>query len=180
MTVHQRLLLALFLPVACSAVAATVACETETPTTSAIANAYPAIDGGADAVVVYKAWWLATYYPDAVPPGGTSEVRRSVPGSDFAYAVLAPGWDPTSSSPPTTLVVVRSKAPVSATRGEELRIPVNDVGFAGNCRAGQALSQADADFITERIFPGEFAGKIYDAKTCTTTSATDASASSRP
>jgi hypothetical protein len=174
MIIHRRRLTLLFLAT-CGATAALAACNTETATTSVIENTYPAIDAGVGAVVVYKAWWLTTYFADAVPPGGTSDLRRSVPGSDFAYAVLAPGWDPTSSTPPTTLVAVRSKAPVSASRGEEFHIQVNDATFAGNCGADQALSQEDADFITQRIFPGEFDGKLYDAKTCTlSTPASDA------
>jgi hypothetical protein len=64
------------------------------------------------------------------------------------------------------LIPVRSKARVSADRGEVLHITVNDALFTGSCTANQPLSQDDADFITQRIFPGEFAGKVYDAKTC--------------
>ena len=39
--------------------------------------------------------------------------------------------------------------------------------IGGSCAAHQSLPQEDADFITERIFPGEFANVLYDAKTCT-------------
>ena len=54
---------------------------------------------------------------------------------------------------------------------------VSDATFFGSCDAKQALSQGDADFITQRIFPGDFAKMIYDAKTCSSTPAPDAGAS---
>jgi hypothetical protein len=142
---------------------AMTACETEDATTSYIDDV--------GQVSVYRAWWLATYYPDPVAPGGTSAGRRSVPGAATAYAVLAPGWDPKSSAPPRVLVPVESKSPVVADRGQELHIEVDAVRFRGDCAAGEPLSQDEADFITQRIFPGEFRAMTYDAKTCTLTPA---------
>ena len=44
---------------------------------------------------------------------------------------------------------------------------VSDATFVGSCAAGQPLSQDDADLVTQRIFPGDFAGLTYDARTCT-------------
>jgi hypothetical protein len=38
------------------------------------------------------------------------------------------------------------------------------------------LSQSDADFITQRIFPGEFATVRFDAATCVASSLTDSGA----
>jgi len=134
------------------------ACETPDPTKAVVDNA--------SQVVVYKAWWAATLFNEPVVPGAASDEQRSVPESDFVYALLAPGWDPESGSPPTKLVAVKSKQRLAATRGDTLHIVVSDATFAGSCDAAQPLSQEDADFITQRIFPGDFANVIYDAKTC--------------
>ena len=38
--------------------------------------------------------------------------------------------------------------------------------FLGDCRAGKPLNQDEAAVITQRIFPGNFNGGTYDAKTC--------------
>jgi hypothetical protein len=137
-------------------------CETEDPTSARIENTYT--DGA-----VYKAWWVTTLFDRPVAPGSTSAELRSVPDTGVAYALLAPGWDPESGTPPASLIVVRSKAPLVAGRGSTLRIQVSDALFEGQCSAKQQLTQADADFITERIFPGEFAKLHYDAATCKTT-----------
>ena len=145
------------------------ACETPDPTKAVVDNGYPVIaDGGppAASVVVYKAWWAATLFDDPVAPGETSDEKRSVPESDFVYALLAPGWDPASGSPPTKLVAMKSKQKLAATRGDTLRIVVSDGTFAGNCAANQPLSQEDADFVTQRIFPGSFANVVYSAQSC--------------
>lgn len=138
------------------------ACDTPDPTKAVVDNAYPA----SSQVVVYKAWWSATLFEDPVLPGASSDEQRSVPESNFVYALLAPGWDPASGSPPTKLLAVRSKEPLAATRGDTLHIIVSDATFAGSCDARQPLSQEDADFITQRIFPGDFANVSYDAATC--------------
>jgi hypothetical protein len=152
---------------------ALVACEGETPTHAVVDNAYPAVAEGAGPAtqtVVYRAWWVATYFDEPVAGGATSAEQRSVPATDFAYAVLAPGWDPANQTPPSRLVVVKSKAPLSIARGEVLHIAISDQTFTGSCSAGQPLSQEEADFVTQSIFPGEFANVTYDAKTCTATS----------
>jgi len=52
-----------------------------------------------------------------------------------------------------------------------LHIPVDDATFSGNCAAGSVLTQTQADFITRRVFATDFAGRHYDAATCTTTGA---------
>ena len=154
---------------AASLLLALAACETEDASHAVVDNGYAAPN-----TVVYRAWWVATYFPDPVPGATTSSEQRSVPASDFAYAVLAPDWDPSSATPPTRFVVLKSKAPLALARGETLHIVVDDQTFAGSCAAAQPLSQDDADFITQRIFPGEFANATYDAKTCTTTSTSPA------
>ena len=157
-----------------------VACDTADATQAIVDNAYPAPAADADPAtqtVVYRAWWVATYFPTPVGAGTSSEQERSVPVTGTAYAVLAPGWDPASETPPTKLVVVQSKAPLSIDRGDTLHITVSDATFTGNCAANQPLSQADADFITQSIFPGEFTNATYDAATCTMT-VTDADAGS--
>ncbi len=148
---------------ASSLLIALAACETEDPSKAVVDNAYVAPHA-----VVYRAWWVATYFPDPVPGATTSAEQRSVPASDFAYAVLAPDWDPASSTPPARFVALKSKSPLALARGETLHIVVDDRTFVGSCAAGQPLSQDDADFITQRIFPAEFANATYDARTCTT------------
>jgi hypothetical protein len=135
------------------------ACETPDPTKAVVDNAYPG-------TVVYKAWWAATLFNDPVRPGESSDEQRSVPETDVVYALLAPGWDPESGSPPVKLIAVKSKTAISAPRGDTLHIVFSDQTFAGNCAVGQPLSQEDADFITQRIFPGELANATYDARTC--------------
>lgn len=141
---------------------ALAACDTEDPSKAVVDNGYPA----SAQTVVYRAWWVATYFPDPVAGGATSTEQRSVPASDFAYAVLAPGWDPASGAPPPRFVFVKSKAPLSVARGDTLHIVVDDRTFTGSCAANQPLTQDEADFITQRIFPGELGNMTYDAKTC--------------
>ncbi|MEO8799531.1 MAG: hypothetical protein ABI551_16685 [Polyangiaceae bacterium] len=88
--------------------------------------------------------------------------------------MLAPGWDPTSSEPPTNVVVAKSNDVLSVQKGDALHITVDDAHVTGNCATGHLLSQADADKITNTIFAGEFEGYTYDAATCTMTAiATD-------
>jgi len=156
------------------------ACKTEDPSRVAIENAYPAPSADAGSVpanVVYHAWWSATYFAHPVAPGATSEEERAVPATDTVYVVLAPGWDPSSEAPPTSLVALKSKTPLSIGRGDLLTIRVSDELFTGNCAAQQPLTQDDADFVTQRIFPGDFEGYTYDAKTCTLTATGGADAS---
>lgn len=158
-----------------------VACDTENASSSVIDNAYPAAPDGdpAKQTVVYRAWWFATYYPAPVAAGASSEVQRAVPASDVAYAVLAPGWDPASTTAPAQLVIVKSRTPLAVARGELLHIAVSDATFTGSCAALEPLSQEEADFATQSLFPGVFAGKAYDARSCTTTDVPDAGADAR-
>ena len=150
---------------------AVTACDTETPTTAVVDDAYPAIDGGdpATQIVVYKTWWQTTVFLDPVLPGAESQAQRTVPASDYAYVLLAPGWDPASTTPPAVLVPVRSNDKLAVARGDTLHITVSDATFTGNCAAGKPLAQSDVDFITQSIFPGDFATVTYDAKTCMAT-----------
>ena len=144
-------------------------CSSENPTEVFVDDDYPAVpEGGnaATAMTVYKVWWVTTLMPDAVAPGGEGQPQRTVPGSDFAYAVLAPGWDPHSGSPPTRFVAAKSAVSLAALQGRTLHIHVSDDTFDGDCAAGKPLSQEDADFVTERIFPEEFGGQAYVANTC--------------
>lgn len=148
------------------------ACDTQEPTHAVVENAYPDVTDGGDLtprIVVYKVSWVATLFDEPVVPGSTSAELRSVPAFGVAVALLAPGWDPESGVVPTTLIAVKSKEVLEVKRGETLHITISDATFGGNCAAKQAFTQEEADFITERIFPGEFANRYYDAKTCTLT-----------
>jgi hypothetical protein len=160
-----------------------VACDTENPTMVVADNDYPVLPDGGDPTLemtVFKVWWVTSLLPDPVPPGGEGQPQRTVPGTDFAYAVLAPGWDPSSLTAPSRFVAVKSATTLSASRGDTLHVRVSDDGFVGNCGAGKPLSQEDADFITQRIFPGEFSGKTYDATTCTASATPAAAADAEP
>jgi hypothetical protein len=149
--------------------ATSAGCDTEDATSAVVENAYPVVADGGDPsqnVVVYKVWWVATLFPDPVAPGQLSTEYRSVSEYGVAIALLAPGWNPSSGSPPTTLIPVKSKEVLRVSRGNTLRITISDETFGGNCAAHQQLPQEDADFITQRIFPGDFANVTYDAHTC--------------
>jgi hypothetical protein len=167
----KRFLALGLLSTACAAASLTsTACDTPNPTNAVVDNAYPELADGGDPstqVVVYKAWFVTTLFTEPVLPAQSSDERRSVPATDSAYALLAPGWDPEGTAPPTALIAVQSKGKLSVRRGDVLHLAVSDATFTGNCAAKQPLSQADADFITQRIFPGDFANVTYDATTCT-------------
>lgn len=144
------------------------------PTTAVVENRYPvAHDGGSSTgTTVFKAWWVTTLFPTPVRPGATSETERTIPGSDYAYVLIAPGWVPDSDLLPARLIALKSISKLSATEHSLLTIAVSDEGFAGNCAAGSTLDADDARLIVERIFPGEFAGVTYDPATCASTPAT--------
>lgn len=143
----------------------------DAPATLVVVNSYPAQSDAAIAapITIYKVWWKATLIVDPVPPDGASAVARTVPGSDHAYALLAPGWLPESGAPPTVLVAAQSAERLSLGRGAQLEILISDDTFIGNCAAGRPLDAESASLIVERIFPGDFAGASYDPTTCATT-----------
>jgi len=141
------------------------ACATEDATTAVVDNAYPRDPTGS--IVVYRVWWQTTLFPDPVGAGESSAELRAVPSTDVAYALLAPGYEPTSDTPPAKLVLAMTKVPLSVNRGRTLHIVVSDDLFVGNCAASGRLTQQEADFIASRIFPGDLAGRAYDPTTCT-------------
>ena len=153
------------------ALLAAAGCDTA-PTTAVVENGYPAAADTANTVTVFKLWWAATLFPDPVPPGASSETERTVPSTDFAYALVAPGWSPAAGTPPSRLVALESARPLTAPAHDLLTITVDDARFVGNCAAGSTLAAADAALIAERIFPGDFAGATYDPATCATVTAT--------
>ena len=128
-------------------------------------------------LVIYRAFWQAVPFVTAISPGSSSDPQGSVAASpNTAYVVLAPGWDPQGAAPPTSFVVMQSRGGFELHFDTTLHIPVDDATFLGNCAAGSFLSQAQADFITQRIFPSDFATVRYDAATCTTIPFGDAGA----
>jgi len=169
MTTYTKLAALLTLGAAVLA-AQLVACRTEDPTFAVVENGYPVLEEGGNPAlqtVVYKVWWGVTLFDDPVMPGATGAEQRGVPESAVAFALLAPGWDPASGKPPTTLIPVMSRDFFVVKRGDTLQMRVSDDTFGGNCATRQTLAQEDADFITQRIFPGEFEGVTYDPRTCT-------------
>jgi hypothetical protein len=166
----------LVLAVAPAILLAASSCDTADATHAVVANAYPAVlaDASADAsavdeTFVVRAWWSVALFPDAVAAGTESGAARVVPATEYAYALLARGWDPTSAATPGALVAVRTTERLSAARGRTLRIVLGPGTVVGDCAAGTPLSQDEADFVTTRIFPGAFAGLVYDAATCVAT-----------
>lgn len=137
-----------------------------------IDNDYPT--STAVPLVVYQAYWQAVSFTTPLAPGTTSAPQSSVAASDnTAYAVLAPGWDPTSTTSPTSFIVLQSRLGFAVHFDNTLHIPVDDTTFAGNCAAGSFLTQPQADVITQLVFPSVFAGLHYDAATCTTTASSE-------
>lgn len=137
------------------------ACDSPDPT-------FAVIDNQAQ-MAVYEGWWSVTLFSVPVPAGAVGDPERAVTSTETAYALLAPAWDPTSGTPPTTLIPVMSAQELHAAHGDTLHIVVSDATMLGNCAAGKPLSQEQADIITQSIFPGPFTGKTYDAATCVTT-----------
>jgi hypothetical protein len=158
----------------------------DTPTTAVVENAFPAVSDAAPPAPtsvyptsVYRVWWVATLFPNAISPGASSETERTIPAADYAYALLAPGWSPADGGAPRRLVAVRSASKLGVAAHGVLHIVVSADTFVGDCATGRPLDDADARLIVERIFPGEFAGATYDPATCATTvPAPDASATS--
>jgi hypothetical protein len=161
-----RLLLVAWLPVAS-------ACETSEPTEAVIDNAYSASDARGN-VTVYAGWWSVAAFFDPVPAGAESAPVRVVKGTAPAYLLLARAWDPAESAP-AALVPVRTRSALTVERGDTLHIRVAPETVDGDCATGAPLSQDDADFITQRIFPGAFSNEVYDAATCTSSPAGDGS-----
>jgi len=121
-------------------------------------------------LVVYHAFWQAISFQTPVAPGSSSDVQDTIPASaNTAYAILAPGWDVTSSIAPTSLIAIQSRNGFEVHLNGTLHIAVDDRTFDGNCASGSFLSPKQADFITQRVFASDFAGLSYDAATCTTT-----------
>jgi hypothetical protein len=153
------------LRVAIAAVVAAAGCDT--PETDVVfVNSYPAPADGA----IYDAFWLNVRLPAPLAVGDAA-APLAVPQTSgtIAYALLAPGYDPSSPSPPTRLLALESVTPYPVGLGDTLTLAIDDTAFIGDCAAGAPLDQADANFITQRVFASEFANLAYDAATCTTT-----------
>ena len=158
---------------------AAVGCDTPDATTIVVDNDYAITPDGGDPgaeITVFKVLWSDSLLADPVPPGSEGAPERTVLNTDFAYALLAPGWDPGSSSLPPKLLPAKSLGKLTVARGDLLHVHVSDATFAGNCAAGKALSQDDADFVTQRLFPGDFPSGSYDAMTCSVRGGGDADA----
>ena len=142
-------------------------CFPRPDTSVVLENDYPR--DAAAAYVIYQAYWQAVSFDAAIVPGAASDVMPTVPASgNTAYVVVAPGWDPSSNTPPRSIVVLESAGQFAVNLDDTLTIPVSDETFIGNCAAGSALTQTEADFITNLVFPGRFAQLHYEAKDCTT------------
>jgi hypothetical protein len=114
-------------------------------------------DAYTDDTIVDAVWWSETLVPDSIAPGGESPAYRTTPGEDFAYLVLERGGE---------VFVARTSIALGVDRGAVLHVVVSPERIIGDCATSARLTQAEADFITQRIFPDRFARTIYDAATC--------------
>jgi hypothetical protein len=147
-------------------------CDPRPQTLVVIDNKYP--PSSANPLVIYRAYWQGVPFENPIPPDASSDAQNTVPCSaNTAYVVLAPGWDPDASPSPTSLVVMQSNGGFDVHLDDTLHIPVDDTTFIGNCAAGSSLSQTQADFITQLIFPDAFASFRYNAMNCATTATAD-------
>jgi hypothetical protein len=129
-------------------------CGCDDATTIVVDNAY------ADDTIVDEVWWSQTLVPDAVAPGGESPVYRTTPALETAYVVAERGGN---------VFVARTAIPLGVERSAELHVVISAANIVGDCGFSNArLTQPEADFITQSIFPGRFAGAVYDAATCKT------------
>jgi hypothetical protein len=117
---------------------------------------------------IYRLWWQTTLFSDPIPAGATSADLRTVPGSEPASALLAPGWDETSGVAPTSLLPSQSIDALTVLHGETLVIHVSADTWRGFCDGGQPLTQEEADLLTQRLFPAQFEGQVYLAASCRT------------
>jgi hypothetical protein len=123
-------------------------------TTLVVKNAYS--DPG---VTLTKLWWQPTYVAETIAAGVESTAYRTVPGDDYAYALITRGGDP---------IVVRSIGKLGVERGNQLEIVIAPGKIIGDCATTAPLTQAEADLVTQSIFPEDFAGANYDATKCVT------------
>jgi hypothetical protein len=112
-----------------------------------------------DDTIVDEVWWSQTLVPDQVAPGGESPAYRTTPANETAYVVAERGGN---------VFVARTTTPLGVNRSAELHVVVSPEKIVGDCATNARLTQPEADFITQSIFPGRFAGSVYDAATCKT------------
>ncbi len=174
----SRLLARLAATIALAGVIACAGFPDSAPVTQVVLeNHYEA--SAANALTIFDAYWLnVSFSGRPIAAGAASDPLGAIPASadNRAYVVLAPGWDPTSTTPPSQLVVLQSRAGYEVALGDTVHIAVDDTAFEGNCAAGSPLTRDAADFLTQIVFASDFAGLHYDAATCTTTSTGDAGA----
>lgn len=115
-----------------------------------------------DAAIVNRLWWQTTLFTTPVEPHQRSAFERTVPASDFAYALLT-----STTGDAGTLLPIRSRERLNVERGAALELDVNTTDWLGFCDAGQPLTQDEADFITQRIFVTQFADQTFEAASCT-------------
>ena len=112
-----------------------------------------------DDTIVDEVWWSETLVPDRVAPGGESAIYRTTPALETAYVVAERGGN---------VFVAKTSMPLGVSRGEELHIVISPEKIVGDCATSARLTQPEADFITQSIFPSRFAGAVYDAAMCKT------------
>ena len=132
-------------------------CACDGATTIVVDDAYT------DDTIVDEVWWSQTLVSDPVAPGGESAPLRTTStddiGAQTAYVLAERGG---------AVFVAKTSMPLGVERGAELHVVVSPETVVGDCATSARLTQPEADFITASIFPGRFAGAVYDAATCKT------------
>jgi hypothetical protein len=128
-------------------------CACDDATTLVVDNVYT------DDTIALEVWWSETLVADPVAPGGESPIYRTTPALGTAYVVAERGGN---------VFVAKTSMPLGVGRGAELHVVISPERIIGDCATNARLTQPEADFITQSIFPGRFAGAVYDAATCKT------------
>jgi hypothetical protein len=116
-----------------------------------VVNEYPA--NVTERYTVYKVWYRSTLFLEPVSPGQESGALRIGPGTEPAYALLAPSFDVDSGM--RTLVPARTREPVQTGPGDTGRLVFSPTGALVGCGGPNGLSREDYDVITTRIFPND-------------------------
>jgi hypothetical protein len=150
-----------------------VACDSDA--TVVLDNRYPSTSG--EPQFVYRAQFMQAQWDTAVPPQSSSVPESTLETSgDWAYVLLAPGWDARMDAGPQSFVVLKSYETIAAGAGKDVRIAIDDTTFRGRCAAGSFLTQVEADAITNAFFSDALDGFVYNASDCTTTKVSDGGA----
>jgi len=155
-----------FLSLGFGAFAAVTGCEND-PAEAFVTNEFAAT--GDTAFVVEKAWYRTTLFTTPLAPSEVSPSLRVGSGTEHAYAIVravvpeaddageggaGDGGSP-EQRPAPRYFVARTNDPIGVEPSKSVRIAFSIDTSSSACFGRQRLSEADWNFIAERIFPGE-------------------------